>query len=43
MTSMIGQSAIFLGLLKTVGGVKNQIMSLFRTKDYSKPKCVKTD
>ena len=27
---------------KTVGGVKDQIMSLFKTKDYSKPKCVKT-
>ena len=27
---------------KTVGRVKDQIMSLFKTKDYSKPKRVKT-
>ena len=25
-----------------VGGVKDQIMSLFKTKDYSKPERVKT-
>ena len=25
-----------------MGGVKNQIMNLFKTKDYSKPKRVKT-
>ena len=25
-----------------MGSVKNQIMSLFKTKDYSKPKLVKT-
>ena len=28
-------------LRNIVGGVKNQIMSLFKTKDYSKPKCAK--
>ena len=25
-----------------MGGIKDQIMSLFKTKDYSKPKSVKT-
>ena len=27
--------------IRNVGGVKDQIMSLFKTKDYSKPKRVK--
>ena len=27
---------------KTVDGTKDQIMSFFKTKDYSKPKSVKT-
>ena len=30
------------GLRKTVGGVKEQIMSFFKTKDYSQPKLVRT-
>ena len=29
-------------LKKAVGGVKYQIISPFKTKDYSKPKCIKT-
>ena len=27
---------------KTMKGVKDQIMSLFKNEDYSKPNCVKT-
>ena len=29
-------------IIKSVGGVKDEIMSLFKTKDYSKPESVKT-
>ena len=31
-----------LSLSETLGGVKDQFMSLFKTKEYSKPKRVKT-
>ena len=33
---------IWINLKPHVGGVKDKIMSLFKTKDYSKPKRVKT-
>ena len=38
MIDTIGQVTTFLSLLKKiVDGVKDQIMSLFKTKDYNEP------
>ena len=33
---------MFLSLERNRSRFKNQVMSIFKTKDYSKPKCVKT-